>query len=53
MCMKNGKTVWIEVKIKGWKPRKLQLYRINELNLNGFQAFWTLESTQYSQKHKM
>lgn len=41
LCMKNGKSIWIEVKDKGEKPSKLQLYRLKQLKENGFDAYWT------------
>jgi len=40
MCLKDGQTIWIEVKDKGEKPRPLQEYRIKELNELGFKAFF-------------
>lgn len=40
MALKNGKSIFIEVKAKGKKPRELQLHRIEQLNNIGFKAFW-------------
>jgi Holliday junction resolvase len=39
MCLKNGRTVFIEVKQPGKKPTDLQQYRIEKLHKNGFEAF--------------
>ena len=40
IAVKNGKTVFIEVKSKGLKPIPLQDYVINNLNKSGVIAFW-------------
>lgn len=39
MALKDGKTVFIEVKQPGKKPNDLQAYRIEKLNKAGFEAF--------------
>ena len=39
IAVKNGKTVFIEVKSKGLKPIPLQDYVINNLNKSGVIAF--------------
>jgi hypothetical protein len=36
----NGKTVWIEMKRRGKKPRELQHYRIAQLVEHGALATW-------------
>ena len=41
MLLKNGVTVFIEVMDTGKQPNELKLFRIHELNKNGFIAFWT------------
>ena len=41
MAVKAGRTVFIECKATGQKPRPLQLYRIEEINAIGLTAFWT------------
>ena len=38
MVLKNGRAVFIEVKRPGQYPRPLQLYRIEQLTNNGFEA---------------
>jgi Holliday junction resolvase len=40
MALKDGKTVFIEVKQPGKKPNDLQAYRIEKLNKAGFEAFY-------------
>lgn len=39
MCLKDGKSVFIEVKEKNDKLKELQKYRIDELRELGFEAF--------------
>jgi Holliday junction resolvase len=39
MCLKGGKTVFVEVKQPGKKPTKLQQFRHDQLTQNGFQVF--------------
>ncbi|CAB4140612.1 VRR-NUC domain containing protein [uncultured Caudovirales phage] len=39
MCLKAGKTVFIEVKRKGGLVSELQKYRHDQLNKQGFQVF--------------
>jgi Holliday junction resolvase len=39
MCLKGGKTVFVEVKQLGKKPTKLQQFRHDQLTQNGFQVF--------------
>lgn len=39
MALKNGRTVFIEVKQPGKKPTELQQYRIEKLQGAGFEAF--------------
>jgi Holliday junction resolvase len=39
MCLKNGKTVFVEVKQPGKKPTELQQFRHDQLTQNGFQVF--------------
>jgi len=39
MCLKNGKTVFVEVKQLGREPTELQKYRHVELTQQGFQVF--------------
>ena len=39
MCLKGGKTVFVEVKQPGKKPTELQQFRHDELTQNGFQVF--------------
>jgi Holliday junction resolvase len=41
MALKNGRTVFIEVKQPGKKPNDLQQYRIEKLHKAGFEAFYT------------
>lgn len=38
MCLKNGKTIFIEVKRPGQKPRPLQEYRHDQLRKQGFEV---------------
>lgn len=38
MALKNGRTVFVEVKQQGKKPTDLQTYRIDQLNKQGFTA---------------
>lgn len=38
ILLKDGKTLFIEVKRPGGKPRPLQQYRINELRKAGFEV---------------
>jgi Holliday junction resolvase len=38
MALKNGRTVFVEVKQPGKKPNDLQQYRIEKLNKAGFAA---------------
>jgi len=40
-CLKNGLTVWIEVKEINDTLKPLQKFRIDELRKNGFKAFAT------------
>lgn len=39
MCLKGGKTVFVEVKQAGREPSELQKYRHAELIKQGFQVF--------------
>jgi Holliday junction resolvase len=39
MCLKNGKTIFIEVKRKGCHTSELQDYRIQQLRKQLFQVF--------------
>jgi Holliday junction resolvase len=39
MCLKDGKTVFVEVKQPGKKPTTLQQFRHDQLTQNGFQVF--------------
>lgn len=39
MCLKEGKSVFIEVKEKNDTLKELQKYRIDQLRLMGFEAF--------------
>ena len=39
MCLKGGKTVFVEVKQRGKKPTELQQFRHDQLTQNGFQVF--------------
>jgi Holliday junction resolvase len=39
MCLKGGKTIFIEVKQPGKKPTELQQFRHDQLTQNGFQVF--------------
>ena len=39
MCMKAGDVVWIECKESNDTLKPLQKYRIDELRLNGFEAY--------------
>jgi len=41
MAMKNGKTVWIEVKEAKDTLKPLQKHRIDQLRADGFEAFCT------------
>lgn len=38
MCLRDGKTIFIEVKQPGKKPTELQQYRIEQLHKKGFEA---------------
>ena len=38
MCLKDGKTLFVEVKRPGEKPRLLQKYRHGELRKQGFEV---------------
>ena len=38
MCLKNGKTIFVEVKQPGREPTELQKYRHAELIKQGFQV---------------
>lgn len=40
-CLKNGKTIWIEVKEEKDTLKPLQKLRIDQLRANGFKAFCT------------
>jgi Holliday junction resolvase len=40
MAMKDGKTIFIEVKREGEQPAPLQKHRLNQINLHGILAFW-------------
>jgi Holliday junction resolvase len=39
MCLKGGKTVFVEVKQPGKEPTQLQLFRHGQLTDQGFQVF--------------
>ena len=39
MCLKGGKTVFVEVKQPGREPSELQKFRHSELTKQGFQVF--------------
>lgn len=39
MCLKMGKTVFVEVKQPGREPTELQKFRHSELTKQGFQVF--------------
>jgi len=39
ICMLNGVTIWVECKEEKDTLKPLQLFRINELKKNGFNAF--------------
>jgi len=39
MCLKNGKTIFVEVKQPGKQPTELQKYRHSELIKQGFQVY--------------
>jgi Holliday junction resolvase len=39
MCLKNGQTVFVEVKQPGRKPTDLQRFRHTQLIQSGFQVF--------------
>jgi len=39
MCLKMGKTVFVEVKQPGKKPTELQQFRHDQLTQTGFQVF--------------
>jgi len=39
MCLKDGKTVFVEVKQPVKKPTELQQFRHDQLTQNGFQVF--------------
>jgi Holliday junction resolvase len=39
MCLKGGKTIFVEVKQPGKKPTELQQFRHDQLTQNGFQVF--------------
>ena len=39
LCMKDGKSIWIECKEANDTLKPLQKYRIRELIKNGFEAF--------------
>lgn len=39
MCLKGGKTVFVEVKQPGNEPTELQKFRHSELTKQGFQVF--------------
>ena len=39
LCLKNGKTVWIECKEANDTLKPLQRLKIKELNSNGFEAY--------------
>jgi Holliday junction resolvase len=39
ICLKGGKTVFVEVKQPGKKPTELQQFRHDQLTQNGFQVF--------------
>lgn len=41
LCMKDGRSVWIECKEKNDTLKPLQKYRIDELIKNGFEAYCT------------
>ena len=47
MCLKEGNAVFVEVKDKGEKPRKLQIHRMRELVKMGFVAMWTDDAKEY------
>ena len=38
MCLKSGKTIFVEVKQPGKVPTPLQLYRHEELRAKGFEV---------------
>jgi Holliday junction resolvase len=40
MAIRNGKTVFIEVKRDGEQPAPLQKHRLNQINDKGILAFW-------------
>lgn len=40
LAIKNGKIMFVEVKQKGQKPRKLQLYWLRKLKEYGCQCYW-------------
>ena len=39
MCLKNGKTIFVEVKQPGKQPTELQKHRHSELIKQGFQVY--------------
>ena len=39
IAIRDGTTIFVEVKRKGYKPRPLQFYRMNELTDHGVLAF--------------
>jgi Holliday junction resolvase len=39
MCLKNGKTIFVEVKQPGRQPTELQKFRHSELIKQGFQVY--------------
>lgn len=40
MAIRDGKTVFIEVKREGEEPAPLQKHRLNQINDKGILAFW-------------
>lgn len=44
LCMKDGRSVWIECKERNDTLKPLQKYRIDELRKNGFEAYCLQET---------
>lgn len=39
VCLKGGRTAWVELKSKGKKPAKIQTVRMDELSRLGFDVY--------------
>ena len=50
-AFKNGLATFIEVKATGQKPKKLQLFRIEEVKQYGIKSFWVDSFEDYLIKY--